>query len=78
MDIGQGELAAATGTSQAHISRIEQGHGNPTLDTLLDIEQALNFELLNIPRENGRSPMRLRGRFSSQKGVSKNDDCSDV
>ncbi len=32
--ITQSELAEITGIQQAAISRLEQGHGNPTLETL--------------------------------------------
>jgi ribosome-binding protein aMBF1 (putative translation factor) len=41
----QAQLAAATGTSQSAIARLELGGGNPRLDTLARIATALGAEL---------------------------------
>ena len=42
----QTELARRTGTKQANISRIEAGMGNPTLDLIKKICDALDLELI--------------------------------
>ena len=41
----QKELSAATGISQADISRLEHGNGNPSLKTLQRIAKALQMSL---------------------------------
>ena len=41
----QKELSAATGISQADISRLEHGNGNPSLRTLQRIAKALQMSL---------------------------------
>lgn len=41
----QTALARATSIQQAEISRIERGHGNPTVDTLARLAAALGREL---------------------------------
>ena len=41
----QKELSAATGISQADISRLEHGNGNPSLRTLQRIAKALKMSL---------------------------------
>lgn len=42
----QAELAAAIGTSQPAIARLEAGGVNPSLDTLARVAEALNLELV--------------------------------
>ena len=41
----QQQLAAASGIRQSEISRIESGHGNPTLKTMSALARALGAEL---------------------------------
>ena len=41
----QEQLAAASGIRQGEISRIESGHGNPTLKTIGALARALGAEL---------------------------------
>jgi DNA-binding phage protein len=41
----QVELAALTGIAQSEISRIEQGEGNPTVETLSRVGRSLNLNL---------------------------------
>ena len=41
----QQQLAAASGIHQSEISRIESGHGNPTLKTISALARALGAEL---------------------------------
>jgi transcriptional regulator with XRE-family HTH domain len=43
-DITQKELSQRTGIIQANISRIENGHGNPSLRTILRLAEALNMQ----------------------------------
>jgi transcriptional regulator with XRE-family HTH domain len=43
--ISQAELAAKVGTSQSAIARLEQGGGNPTLDSIARVAFALGFEV---------------------------------
>lgn len=44
--LSQDELSARTGMPQAHISRIESGKGNPSLNTLLRIARALDVNVV--------------------------------
>lgn len=44
-NLSQAELAERIGTSQAAISRVENGTGNPSVKTLARIAQALNQSL---------------------------------
>jgi ribosome-binding protein aMBF1 (putative translation factor) len=44
--LSQKELAEKTGLKQSHISSIENARGNPTLDTLLRITEALDADLM--------------------------------
>ena len=41
----QQQLAAASGIRQSEISRIESGHGNPTLKTISALARALGAEM---------------------------------
>lgn len=41
----QKELSKITGISQADISRLENGNGNPTLDTIKRLAYALGYEV---------------------------------
>jgi len=45
LNLSQIQLAKTTGVSQADISRIECGKGNPTLDTLKKIFVALQLKM---------------------------------
>ena len=45
LNLSQIQLAKATGVSQADISRIECGKGNPTLDTLRKIFAVLQLQM---------------------------------
>ena len=49
----QGDLAKATGIGQSEISRIEQGKGNPTQDTLRKLGASLGA-VLTFATEDGR------------------------
>ena len=44
--LSQSELAARIGSRQPAISRIENGKGNPSLNTLLEIAKALDINLV--------------------------------
>jgi DNA-binding XRE family transcriptional regulator len=45
----QKQLAAASGVRQSEISRIESGHGNPTLKTMSALARALDAEVHIAP-----------------------------
>jgi len=45
LNLSQIQLARSTGVTQADISRIECGKGNPTLDTLRKIFAALQLQM---------------------------------
>lgn len=42
----QAELARKAGMQQSTVARLERGHGNPSLHTLLAIAKALNANLM--------------------------------
>lgn len=44
-NVTQQQLAAASGIRQSEISRIEGGHGNPTLKTITALARALGAEV---------------------------------
>jgi ribosome-binding protein aMBF1 (putative translation factor) len=44
--VSQAELAAMLNMPQSTIARLESGHGNPTLKTLLAIAKALDVDLM--------------------------------
>lgn len=47
----QADLAAAVGTKQANISRIEAGRANPTLDLIQRLCEKLDLDLKLVERE---------------------------
>jgi len=49
LNLSQIQLAKTNGVSQADISRIERGKGNPTLDTLKKILAALQLQMTFRP-----------------------------
>ena len=55
LNLSQIQLAKSTGVSQADISRIERGKGNPTLDTLKKIFAALQLKMAFVPSAPNRS-----------------------
>lgn len=59
LEMGQAQLAGHLGTSQAHVCRIEHGQANPTLDTLLALEEVLGLQLLFL--EPAQSASAARG-----------------
>lgn len=46
--LSQGDLAAATGTDQAYISRIERGERTPTLEGLYTLAKALDLPVVDL------------------------------
>jgi len=42
------DLAAASGFEESSIGRIENGHTNPTIKTLLKIAKALDVKLIDL------------------------------
>lgn len=53
----QADLAAAIGTSQSAINRIEKGHQNVSLEMLARISEAVDSEIVSL---GGSGPMHLR------------------
>ena len=51
MGLSQVEVARRSGIQQRQVSTFERG-GDVTLSTLLKLAQALDMELLPVPREN--------------------------
>jgi predicted transcriptional regulator len=47
----KGQLAEALGKSPSEVSKFLSGTHNFTIDTLMDIEDVLNIQLLNIEKE---------------------------
>jgi transcriptional regulator with XRE-family HTH domain len=48
--ISQKQLADSVGTSHPRISEIENGRGNPTLDTIEKIARVLNIQTIDLLR----------------------------
>ncbi|NJJ03670.1 helix-turn-helix domain-containing protein [Corynebacterium coyleae] len=51
----QQSVADAAGIQQAELSRIENGVGNPTVETLLKVLAALDLRLAFTPARKGRN-----------------------
>jgi len=50
MGLSQPELAEQSGVTAAYISTIERGKGNPTLDVMINLAQALGLEVWDMIR----------------------------
>lgn len=48
--VTQGELADKTGTTASHISRIERGQANPTLDLMVKLAAEVGGEVWDMVR----------------------------
>ncbi len=46
--LSQEDLAALTGLSQTWISRLEKGDGNPTIETLMRVANALEINISDL------------------------------
>ena len=49
--LSQRALSARAGLPQSHISKIENGRGDITLSTLIDLARALDVEVMLVPRK---------------------------
>lgn len=49
--LSQGELADKLGIPQSHLSRIESGHVNIQLSSLVEMARMLELEVMLIPRQ---------------------------
>jgi transcriptional regulator with XRE-family HTH domain len=58
-DWSQGEIEKRTGLLRAYVSRVENGHTVPTLDTLGKWSQALGVSMAELFSENGQTPKAL-------------------
>ncbi|MFF2083104.1 helix-turn-helix domain-containing protein [Nocardia sp. NPDC058176] len=57
----QTELAAALGTSQSAVNRIERGHQNVSLEMLARVGRALDTELVTVGQASGPTHLRIVG-----------------
>jgi transcriptional regulator with XRE-family HTH domain len=68
------ELARATGMSKATLSGIENGHANPTVDTLAGLAGALRISLVELLSELPLGEVRVvrasQGRLEQRDGLS--------
>lgn len=53
------DLARASGVARATLSKLEAGHGNPTLDTIGALAAALRLPLVDLLAELTTPPVRL-------------------
>ena len=60
--MSQSELAAAVGTSQPHIARIERGTENVTIDTCRRLVRALDIDMNALDAALARQEQALRDR----------------
>ena len=51
-DLTQRALAQLAGTTQARISKIENGETDPRFSTLIEMARALDLELVLVPRRH--------------------------
>lgn len=58
-DWSQGEIEKRTGLLRAYLSRVENGHTVPTLETLEKWSQALGVSMAELFSESGKTPKAL-------------------
>jgi transcriptional regulator with XRE-family HTH domain len=58
-NLSQGDLEQRTGLSRCYLSRIENGHTIPSIDTLEKLSSALDTPLYQLFYEGGNSPRPL-------------------
>lgn len=63
-----GELASASGTGKATLSRIEAGHGNPTIETLFALADALGVPLGALTADRAAAVKHIRAADLPQVG----------
>ncbi len=49
--LSQRQLSARTGLPQSHISKIENGRGDITLSTLIELARVLDLDVMLVPRK---------------------------
>ena len=54
--LSQGDLEKKSGLMRCYISRVENGHTVPSLDTLMRLAQAFDTELADMFREGALDP----------------------
>ncbi len=54
--LSQGDIEKRTGLLRCYLSRVENGHTIPSLDTLTKIAQALELPMAQFFSENGSTP----------------------
>jgi transcriptional regulator with XRE-family HTH domain len=67
LGLTQRDLAARLATSQAYVSRLEDGKVSPTLDVIDAVANALDYEVLLVPR---RDAHRFRSLFETASASS--------
>ena len=59
--LSQGDIEKRTGLLRCYLSRVENGHTIPSLDTLKKIASALDLQLAEFFAEEDRPPRELLG-----------------
>ena len=62
LKMSQAELSKRTGVAASHLSNIENGRGNPTLEVLETIADALHCSVVDLLAIDGREPGERTGR----------------
>jgi transcriptional regulator with XRE-family HTH domain len=57
--LSQGHIEKRTGLLRAYVSRVENGHTMPTIETLQKWTQALGVSMAELFSENGKAPEPL-------------------
>jgi transcriptional regulator with XRE-family HTH domain len=68
--MSQGDIEARTGLLRCHISRVENGHAVPSIETLEKLARALEIPLYRIFHDSENAPVP----FVSAKGTSEQEN----
>ena len=58
-DLSQGDIEKGTGLLRCYVSRVENGHTVPSIDTLEKWARALSVTMADLFAENGKKPANL-------------------
>jgi transcriptional regulator with XRE-family HTH domain len=65
--LSQGDIEKRTGLLRCYLSRVENGHTIPSLDTLTKIAQALELPMAQFFSENGSAPEPAAPKVSDEE-----------